>query len=818
MERKITNYSCDVLIIGGGVGGLSCAVAVKEEMPEANVLVVEKQTAGYAGKACRGGGVLQYFDPKKVKPEAFLAFHANEVGQYLGDQDLMLKYVKMNPELLERLDSWGVSIPKLDNGEFHVMQTGPMTAITCVDLDITLKIRKRAEKLGVQILDKTTLGELLVNDGKATGAICYSILDGEVSLISAGKIVLATGSQNYRFASMWSNGRGDGIAAAYKAGAKLRNVEFGNFAQLVRAKSHTEVVFGENFMYNANGEFITRNFRAHRESDINSNAIAEWRKQLLEGNGPVHLEFGDEAGGENSLEKTWDRPYGKKFNRLNSEAAAKVDKDMEVCPLFIGEQSPLYVGNDMQTSVDGLYAIGDCSYCGSAAPGAVPAPPGRNRGSGILNAVFAAIVAAEDMGAKSKESGDKTLDEIALTPEIKNSIDNIFAPLERTEGTKATEVISLIQQAMVPVENSVIMNEEGIMKALKIVEEAKEKAKKLKADDLHGLLSVHEAIAMVLSAELHYKAAMMRKESRGWFMRTDYPEMDNENWLKWIVVENKNGEMSFSTEDVPIDKWNVRPKEMLVPITEEEKNSPLYKYYERDMVEPAPGRYEEVAEPMNPANALFAEDMNKLFDEGYLPGEKGWCQLPNGAATLANLTPMPGVTVEMFDWWFAWHGLEPMRYKIWNHNQHYYCMTQNPEISKDESLSMKERYWNTVHEVHEDTGLGKEVIFINFRNPADVGFDPEKLKDFDGTIVCAGNDKNPVFMCHFLRPVEGGCELRTRFWMGYSIIDGKPQCIMPEGEQFPVMAAKELLMHNIKEFTNLAAILPELYKEYKDKF
>ena len=41
-------------------------------------------------KACRGGGVLQYFDPRKVKAEAFLAFHAHEVGCYMDDQELML--------------------------------------------------------------------------------------------------------------------------------------------------------------------------------------------------------------------------------------------------------------------------------------------------------------------------------------------------------------------------------------------------------------------------------------------------------------------------------------------------------------------------------------------------------------------------------------------------------------------------------------------------------------------------------------------------------------------------------------------------------
>ena len=64
---------------------------------------------------------------------------------------------------------------------------------------------------------------------------------------------------------------------------------------------------------------------------------------------------------------------------------------------------------------------------------------------------------------------------------------------------------------------------------------------------------------MVFSAEMHFKASAMRKESRGWFLREDFPQMDNDNWLKWIVVENDNGEMKFSTEDVPVDEYQVQP-------------------------------------------------------------------------------------------------------------------------------------------------------------------------------------------------------------------------------------------------------------------
>ena len=549
--------SCDILILGGGVGGLCCAVAIKEQNPQADILVVEKNFSGYSGKANRGGGVLQYFDPKRIDPWEFVKFHAEKIGAYLGDQELMAKYVEMNPSMLEKLASWGASLPRREDGTFNVFPTGPMTAMIATDLDITLKIRRTAEKLGVRLIDKTALIDLLTDDSGVTGAAVFSILDGAACVIEAKKVVLATGSQNYRIGSMWSSGRGDGIAAAYRAGAKLRNTEFGNFAQLARVRSHNEVVFGENMMYNAKDEHITKNFLKERETDITSTAIREWFTQIRDGNGPVRVQYPAPPPRDPEKEKNAPPPppqpkrYGDTFRRLNHEAAAKVDRDMEVAPLFIGEQSPIAVNHNMKTSIEGLYAIGDCSYCGSGVAGAVPAPPGRNRGSGILNAVFAAIQCAEELGSADLSAPLRAIDDA----QAQKAFERTVTPLETEPGVCAKEVIALVQKAMAPVEQSVWMHADRMKKAMGFIEEAEALLPKMHADDTHGVLECLEAEAMVLSATMHFRASEMRKESRGWFLREDYPETDNENWHKWIVVQNVGGEMTLTTEEIPPERF-----------------------------------------------------------------------------------------------------------------------------------------------------------------------------------------------------------------------------------------------------------------------
>ena len=107
--------------------------------------------------------------------------------------------------------------------------------------------------------------------------------------------------------------------------------------------------------------------------------------------------------------------------------------------MLIGEQSCIKVDHHMKTTIDGLYAIGDCSYCGSGLAGAVPAPPGRNRGSGILNAVFAALCCAEEVG-----TADLSCDAApACEKQTQATIDHIAEYLCKAEGCRPEDVFRM---------------------------------------------------------------------------------------------------------------------------------------------------------------------------------------------------------------------------------------------------------------------------------------------------------------------------------------------------------------------------------------
>jgi len=105
-ENTETNLSADVLIIGGGIGGLTAALKIKELSPDASVLLVDKQTIGWGGKANKGAGVLWMLMPDQ-DIDAFVDFHVRSIGVFLNDQDLLYAMAKESYAAVKKLAEWG---------------------------------------------------------------------------------------------------------------------------------------------------------------------------------------------------------------------------------------------------------------------------------------------------------------------------------------------------------------------------------------------------------------------------------------------------------------------------------------------------------------------------------------------------------------------------------------------------------------------------------------------------------------------------------------------------------------------------------------
>ena len=137
----------------------------------------------------------------------------------------------------------------------------------------------------------------------------------------------------------------------------------------------------------------------------------------------------------------------------------------------------------------------------------------------------------------------------------RSSRSEIFAPLGRDSGDNAIDLVREVQAAMAPVGYSIYKKKERLEEALGLVLDAKARLGELSAPDPHQLAAAHEAEAMALCAEMFYRASLARQESRGWHLREDFPERDDARWLKRILVQDSDGEMYLSTEDVPIHDY-----------------------------------------------------------------------------------------------------------------------------------------------------------------------------------------------------------------------------------------------------------------------
>ncbi len=258
-----------------------------------------------------------------------------------------------------------------------------------------------------------------------------------------------------------------------------------------------------------------------------------------------------------------------------------------------------------------------------------------------------------------------------------------------------------------------------------------------------------------------------------------------------------------------------------VGVTAEEKSLRYYKFFERDMAEIPAEKIALLDKPSEIPAVSF--DQKNL----YLAGEdKNFCQIgygimADGTAFVCNETFMPNVEGTMLDWWFGWHSVaSDLRYKVWDSEDHYFARADNVAYVCDKNVPLSQKTWGVNHYILEDIGAGPMPLILHFKRPKDFGYDEKIIgTKFCESLVCACGDGDcAAAMTHKWYQVEGGVEFVSRFWIGFGIVEGKVIKTLPANIKIPIEVPRGLFAHNIKEFSNLAAILPELYSENKNNF
>ncbi|QOG12227.1 L-aspartate oxidase [Arcobacter sp. FWKO B] len=224
----------DVLIIGSGVAGLSAAIEVKSN--GANVLVVTKNVPTACGSAQAQGGInfaISNDDSIQAHIEDTLKSSCG-----LGSIKHITKLCENSKKSLEWLNDIGVVFSKNDDTTFSQRRLGGSShkracyASDYTGLKIVQTLYDKALNIGVEFLSDGLLLNLIVEDDICYGATVLDIKTTLVKEIYSKSTILATGGYSAIYEGFTTNSyavSGDGIAAAYRAGCKLSNMEFVQF-------------------------------------------------------------------------------------------------------------------------------------------------------------------------------------------------------------------------------------------------------------------------------------------------------------------------------------------------------------------------------------------------------------------------------------------------------------------------------------------------------------------------------------------------------------------------------------------------------------
>jgi len=564
----------DILVIGGGVAGCFAAIKAKQRGAK-KVLLVDKGYVGKSGCSKFAAGSFKCFIPDEDDFDLWFS-KAVEEGYYINDQDWTKIHLTEVFERLRELDGWGVSFLKGKDGRFERLEgqgsseRRPIKTVMFHGPQLMDVFRETALGLSVNVMDKTMITHLLHSRGNnktIAGALGFDLRTGEYTVFKARAIILAAGAQAFKSHYAYQKmATGDAHVMGLTAGAELGNYEFSchhlSCADFDTTGMNVLQGLGARFT-NSKGETYMEKYDPEYGDRSTMNRLsAGMACEVKLGNGPIYMDFSNFDQKSLAYFRTTLPIMYHAFERAGYIRNGRMKKRVEWVSVNMGNVGyggGLRVNTRCETSLKGLYAAGDAT-CGPA--------------SGVEGFCAYAIPFATTSGARSgiaaseyaSDAGDASLDreEIqALTHEISRF-------LRTGDGLEPDTITLKVQELLFPMDIYLIRHRARMEQALeRLCELRDEVVPMLKAYDSHYLRMAIEAANMVRCGEMFLRATLTRTESRGSHLREDYPDVDNIDWLKWIILKEDSGRIEVSTEDIPMETYPMKPerKKYTHPVT-----------------------------------------------------------------------------------------------------------------------------------------------------------------------------------------------------------------------------------------------------------
>jgi len=524
LVRKQEELSCDVLVIGGGGAGLRAAIAAK--LHSVDVLLVSKNKIGlnsntYISKAviaATGWGT----------PDDDESVHIVDTvtgGRFINDQSMVAKVAQRIHSEIIFLKECGVQFDT-QAGKPRVIKTPGHRHSRHVygenwsGSDLVIPLKRRALQVGVRFAEHLFVTRLIADENRIGGATGITS-DGRFYAIRAKVVVLATGgyAQIYLNTNNVPGITGDGQALAYNLGIPLKDMEFVQFYPTATGKRGNRLILYERLLAqpgvvlrNGNGENILEVHGIADPTKVTRDRLAQLIfKEMIKEEG-VFMDTEDlpeeTAGGLSPLlpARWW-----------------KGQKLFKVAPTAHFCMGGIVTDQSGETSLKGLFAVGEVTA----------GVHGANRlGGNALAEIFS-------MGSWVGEMAVQRTMDIGTAPVSKTAFEEERSRLEgvhSNEGLSSKELICELKQLMWK-KVGVIRNKSGLQEAL---DQLRESYPRVTVSSPRDLIRLLEFQNMRCAAKLVCRAALERTESRGSHFRSDYPEEDNRNWIKNVVLRKTN--------------------------------------------------------------------------------------------------------------------------------------------------------------------------------------------------------------------------------------------------------------------------------------